>query len=76
LVQESLKIKYLQLTNRSSKEPVEILVIGTILPESLLSLVTVLKFGSVNPAPDMTKRMTALKLITKGSWPPTCYSNL
>ena len=45
-------------------------IIGTFLPECLHSLVAALKFGSVKPAPDMTKRKTALKLITKGSWPP------
>jgi len=43
----------------------------------LASLVAALKFDGVNPAPDMTKRITALKLITKGSWPPirkfNCY---
>jgi hypothetical protein len=43
----------------------------------LASLVAALKFDGVNPAPDMTKRMTALKLITKGSRPPirkfNCY---
>ena len=44
--------------------------IGTILPDSLLSLVPALKFDGINPAPDMTKRNTALKLITKGNWPP------
>jgi hypothetical protein len=33
------------------------------------SLVSALKFGGMNPAPDTTKRKTALKLITKGSWP-------
>jgi hypothetical protein len=46
------------------------IIIGTILNESLLSLVSTLKFDGVNPAPDMTKRMTALTLITKGSRPP------
>jgi hypothetical protein len=48
-----------------------VVVIGTILPESLLSLASVLKFDRVIPAPDMTKRIKALKLTTKGSWPPT-----
>ena len=38
------------------------------------SLVSALKFDGVNPAPDMTKRKTALKLITKGSWPSIRYS--
>jgi len=47
----------------------KVLIIGTSLPDSLLSLVTELKFDSVNPAPDMTNRETALKLITKGNWP-------
>ena len=42
----------------------------------LASLVSALKFDRVNPAPDMTKRKTALKLITKGSWPPTSKSIL
>ena len=42
----------------------------------LASLVAALKFDGVNPAPDMTKRKTALKLITKGSWPPTSKSIL
>jgi hypothetical protein len=37
----------------------------------LASLVSALKFDGINPVPDMTKRKTALKLITKGSWPPT-----
>ena len=41
--------------------------IGTILTD--LSPASALKFGRVIPAPDTTKRMTALKLITKGSWP-------
>jgi hypothetical protein len=50
------------------------LIIGTSLPDSLLSLVIALKFDDVNPAPDMTKRETALKLITKGSWPSMRYS--
>jgi hypothetical protein len=40
----------------------------------LASLVAALKFDGVNPAPDMTKRKTALKLITKGSWPMTRYA--
>jgi hypothetical protein len=35
----------------------------------LASLVSVLKFDGINPAPDTTKRKTALKLTTKGSWP-------
>ena len=30
----------------------------------LASLVSALKFDGINPAPDMTKRKTALKLIT------------
>jgi hypothetical protein len=51
-----------------------LVIIGTFLPDSLLSLVTALKFGSLNPAPDTTKRKTALKLITKGSWPSLRYS--
>jgi len=38
------------------------------------SLVSALKFDGVKPAPDMTKRKTALKLITKGSWPSIRYS--
>ena len=50
------------------------MVIGTILPECLHSLASALKFGRVNPAPDMTKRITALTLITKGSWPSVRYS--
>ena len=33
------------------------------------SLVSALKFDGVNPAPDMTKRKTASKLTTRGSWP-------
>jgi hypothetical protein len=45
------------------------MTIGTSLTDSLLSLVTALKFGGINPAPDTTKRETALKLIAKGSWP-------
>ena len=45
------------------------IIIGTILPESLLSLVSALKFDGINPAPDMTKRKTASKLTTRGSWP-------
>ena len=47
----------------------KIIIIGTSLNDSLLSLVTALEFGGINPAPDTTKRGTALKLITKGSWP-------
>ena len=50
------------------------LIIGTFLPESLLSLVAALKFDGVNPVPDMTKRKTASKLITRGSWPPARQS--
>ena len=45
------------------------MIIGTFLPECLHSLVSALKFDGVNPAPDMTKRKTASKLITRGSWP-------
>jgi hypothetical protein len=37
----------------------------------LASLVSALKFDGINPAPDTTKRKTASKLITRGSWPPT-----
>jgi hypothetical protein len=48
---------------------VKALIIGTSLPDSLLSLVIALKFDDVNPAPDMTKRDTAPKLITRRSWP-------
>ena len=48
--------------------------IGPILPDSLLSPASALKFGRVIPAPVMTKRMTALTLITKGSWPVSRYS--
>jgi hypothetical protein len=50
----------------------KVIIIGTFLPDSLLSLVSALKFDGVNPAPDMTKRKTASKLITRGSWPPMC----
>ena len=46
------------------------MVIGTILPECLHSLASALKFDGINPVPDTTKRMTASKLITRGSWPP------
>jgi hypothetical protein len=35
----------------------------------LASLVAALKFDGINPAPDMTKRETASKPITRGSWP-------
>jgi len=49
----------------------KVMVIGTILTDSTLSLAPALKFDRRNPAPDKTKRITALKLITKGSWPPT-----
>jgi hypothetical protein len=52
----------------------KVIIIGTIPPDSLLSLVTALKLGGLNPVPDMTKRMTASKLITRGSWPPMCYA--
>ena len=38
------------------------------------SLVSALKFDGVKPAPDKTKRKTALTLITKGSWPSIRYS--
>jgi hypothetical protein len=51
------------------------MIIGTFLPDSLLSLVAALKFGSINPVPDMTKRKTASKLITRGSWPSMRYFN-
>ena len=51
---------------------VKAIIIGTILPDSLLSLVSAFEFDRVNPAPDMTKRITALKLITKGNWPSVC----
>ena len=44
-------------------------IIGTFLPECLHSLAAALKFDGVNPVPDMTKRKTASKLITRGSWP-------
>jgi hypothetical protein len=40
----------------------------------LASLVSALKFDGINPVPDMTKRITTSKLITRGSWPPTCYA--
>ena len=52
----------------------KVIIIGTILPDSLLSLVSALKFDGINPVPDMTKRNTASKLITRGSWPPMRYS--
>ena len=52
------------------------MVIGTFLPECLHSLVAALKFDGINPVPDMTKRKTASKLITRGSWPPTSKSIL
>jgi len=45
------------------------LIIGTSLPDSLLSPVSAFKFDGVNPAPDMTKREKASKLITRGNWP-------
>ena len=45
------------------------MIIGTFLPERLRSLAAALKFDGVNPVPDMTKRKTASKLITRGSWP-------
>jgi hypothetical protein len=48
---------------------VKAIIIGTSLPDSLLSLVAELEFDGINPAPDMTKRETASKLITRGSWP-------
>ena len=67
---ESQMIKELLLSGCPSKEPSPLMTIGTILPEPS-SPVSMLKFDRVNPAPDMTKRITALKLITKGSWPPT-----
>ena len=51
-----------------------IVVIGPILTDGLPSPASALKFGRVIPAPVMTKRMTALTLITKGSWPPMRYS--
>ena len=40
----------------------------------LASLVSALKLDGINPVPDMTKRKTASKLITRGSWPPMRYS--
>jgi len=49
---------------------VKAIIIGTILPDSLLSLASELKFDGIKPVPDMTKRITASKLITRGSWPP------
>ena len=42
----------------------------------LASLVAALKFDSVNPVPDMTKRKTASKPITRGSWPSVSKSIL
>jgi hypothetical protein len=45
----------------SSKGLEEILIIGTSLNDSLLSLVTALKFDGVNPVPDMTKREKSLE---------------
>jgi len=51
------------------------LIIGTSLPDSLLSLVTALKFDGLNPVPDMTERETASKLTTRGSWPSMRYIN-
>jgi hypothetical protein len=48
----------------------KIVIIGTFLPDSLLSLASALKFDGISPAPDTTKRKTASKLITRGSWPP------
>ena len=54
----------------------KVVVIGTFLPDSLLSPASVYKFGRVNPVPDMTKRKKVSKLTTRESWPPTSKSIL
>ena len=74
LTWEPPEIKQLLLTDCSSKESPIAVIIGPILTEWQHSPASALKFGRIIPAPDMTKRMTALKLITKGSWPPVRYS--
>ena len=52
----------------------KIIIIGTSLNDSLLSPASALKFDGISPAPDMTKRETASKLITRGIWPSIRYS--
>ena len=47
----------------------KVIIIGTSLNDSLLSPASALKFDRVSPAPDMTKRERASKLITRGNWP-------
>ena len=74
LTWEPPRIKEPWSTSCSSKESLVIVVIGPILTDGLPSPASVLKFDRVNPAPVMTKRMTALTPITKGSWPPMRYS--
>ncbi len=64
LIQEPLRIKEPQLTDCTSKEPLETLVIGTIPPDWQQSPASALKLGRVNPAPVTTKRMTVSKLMT------------
>jgi hypothetical protein len=49
-------------------------IIGTIPPDWQQSPASALKLGRVNPAPDMTKRITVPKLMTWKSWPLMRYS--
>ena len=64
LIWEYRGIKEPSLTGCTSKESLEIMIIGTILPDWQQSPASALKLGRVNPAPDKTKRMTASKLTT------------
>ena len=48
----------------TSKESLEIAIIGTAPPGWQQPQASTLKFGRVNPAPVTTKRATASKLIT------------
>ena len=58
---EPRRIKEPSLTGCTSKESSEMVIIGTIPPDWQQSPASALKLGRVNPAPDMTKRMKALK---------------
>ena len=60
----ALGIKEPQLNGCASKESLEIAIIGTAPPGWQQPQASTLKFGRVNPAPVMTKRATASKLIT------------
>ena len=71
---EPRRIKEPSLTGCTSKESSEMVIIGTIPPDWQQSPASALKLGRVNPAPDMTKRITVPKLMTWKSWPLMRYS--